>query len=39
MAILYTTKQAFEIAKKYLDENQFSYTVKQQGNGFIVEVE
>lgn len=38
MSILYTTETAFQKAKKYLEENQFFYTVKQVNNGYLVEV-
>lgn len=38
MAILYTTKEAFENAKKWLDANQYNYEVRKGNGGYIVEV-
>lgn len=34
MSILYTTKEAFEKAEKYLKENQFLYVVEKDANGY-----
>jgi len=38
MIILYPTEQAFNKAKRFLDENQYIYKVIKQKNGYRVEV-
>jgi hypothetical protein len=34
MSILYTTKEAFKKAERYLKENQFLYEVEKDANGY-----
>lgn len=38
MIILYPTEQAFNKAKRFLEENQYNYEVVKQKNGYRVEV-
>lgn len=39
MAMLLTTKEAFEKVKKYLEDNQYPYTVETDNGGYLVRIE
>lgn len=39
MAMLFTTKEAFEKVKKYLDTNQYLYTVLINPAGYFVKID